>query len=263
LLLFGYSGSGKSLYPEGLAKNFIENSDISNLLRNEKKKSNKINDGFTLFHIKCNDLLSTLEDESSSRRVLSTLEADITKSQPAVVAFDELDAFSPERIKMTPSSAYVFYWTMSFMQKSKRGLTIFGILNQPRILEAAVRSQIDNMFYFRELDKKMTEAILRKRGIPYSAELALRMCTTVNRFVLGNELNNSCEKIIQTIGQGDPRNLAKEKLERIEKVMMTWLKATWSDREEYERINSDYIAMADDAISFWNERYAYFLSHGL
>lgn len=263
ILLFGQSGSGKSSYPEALARNFTENDYIADLIRREKRKRYKVSDGFTLFRIKCNDLMSALRDENSARHVLSGLEAEIASNKPAVVAFDELDAFAPERMKMIPSSPYVFYWTMSFMQKNKRGLVVFGILNQPGILEAAVMSQIDNLLYFRELDQKIVRAILERRCIPNAAELALKLCTSTSLVVLGNELRNACDKTIQTLGEGDPKKLKGVSMRKIAQTMMLWLRTTWEQREEYEEVNVDHIRKAEEAMDFWGKRYKHFLKEGL
>lgn len=263
ILLFGQSGSGKSLYPEGLAKNFISNGNIAKLIQNEKKRSSKVNNDFTLFHVKCHDMVSAFGSETSLKRFLRKMVVEINDSKPAVVAFDELDAFTPERMRMAPLSPNVFYWTMSFMQKRKRGLVVLGILNHPDILEAAVLSRIDNLLYFEELDRTIVEAVLKNKGIPYASELALKMCTSTKVIVLGNELTNACEKIIQTLGQGDPKNLTKYDPQEITDAMMPWLKTSWARRRLYEEANGDHISKGKEAMAFWNKRYQFFLGNGL
>lgn len=263
ILVIGPSGTGKSSYPEGLAKSFIESNEIKRLIEEAQKKNNSINEKFTLFHIRCNHLLSSYRDDESLRKVLTSLEDDVDRSRPAIVAFDELDAFLPERMRVWPTSPLLFYWTMSFMQKEGRGLIIFGILNLPKILEMAVMSQIDNIFRFRLLNQKTVEAILEHNKIPFADKIALRLCTSTSVVVLGNELKHAIEKAIRVLGGGNPKNLGKIGSDKISEFMMLWLKITYLQMKDFETHNELYNDKADKSMVLWREIFENFLVQGL
>ena len=248
ILLFGMPGTGKSSYPKALMKDFIENDQEDGFIVKLKKNHGDVNCNFSLFQIKCLGLLTRYTDLASLRKVLSLMEKDIARNTPAIVVFDELDAFSPEK---RGQAEYLSYWTMNFVKSKFPGLAIFGIVNYPDKIEWAVYREFEHLFYLDLPDENTVTEILKHFKIPSSQEIARKLC--VNPVDTG-ELLNGCKAALKFKADGVPDKLKSMDPEILADFIGEYLKIPWEKVREYGLDNDFFIKIAARHMEFWEER---------
>lgn len=248
ILVFGMPGTGKSSYPKALMKALYENRETDGFRAKLKMSNQVIDSKFSLFQVKCLGLLTTYTDLMSLKKVLSLLEQDVVENTPAIVVFDELDAFSPEK---RGQSEYLSYWTMNFVKKQFPGLAIFGIVNYPDKLDLAVYRKFEHLFYFDLPDENTVTEILRNSGIPDCQAIARKLCIDP---VDAGELLSGCKAAVKFKGGGIPANLGNIDPEDLADFIGYHLKMPWQKVRDYKMDYDYYIKKAFKHMELWEER---------
>jgi len=248
ILAFGMPGVGKSSYPKALVKGLFGNSDTKGFLAKIEKSIHGLNSRFSLFQVRCLGILTTYTDLASLKKVLSLLERSIVENTPAIVVFDELDAFSPEK---RDQSEYLSYWTMNFVKRELPGLAIFGIVNYPDKLDPAVYRKFEHLFYFKLPDVNTVAEILEHFDIPSSQEIAEKLCANP---VDAGELMTGCKVALKFRAAGISRNLRSIDPEELADFIAEHLKMPWEKVRDYGLDYTYYIDKAVKNMEFWVER---------
>jgi len=153
ILLFGFPGTGKTLYPQALTYNL-------------KKEGLD----YSLLTVKCNSL--RIDSPKHVRSLIKKIESYTKKGRRVILVLDELDIFAQRR----DESEYSVYNTatgyiMNLLEERNPSTITLGITNNPYKLDVAVRDRFDFPLYFPMQDTDI-ESLLKHKKMPKPKETA-------------------------------------------------------------------------------------------
>ena len=238
LLLFGFPGTGKTLYPQALASNL-----------------NKNGSEYSLVKVKCNSL--RIDSPKVVRKWINKIDRYLKHGQ-VVLVLDELDIFAQRR----DESEYNVYNTatghiMNILDERYPSTITLGITNNPYKLDVAVRDRFDYPIYF-PISNSNIESILRYRGIPNPEQTAeqLRAIYTENQTNTSNRNIFKSMNFVNSIDKKSSNILSKMRISDDPKEMAirlylnSGIPISEQEVEDYEEENRFIINKSNMLLSY-------------
>lgn len=221
VLLPGYPGTGKTMYPQVLAHEL----------------------GFALLYLKGNSLIQN-GDPNEVLRQLKKAESYL-ENAPLITAFDELDILAPDRA-IRPLVYTIFTGAMMNMLDMKPSKTITLVMaNYPLNLDMAVTGRLPYTFYFDLPDAQTLGETLEGLKVPHPLEvgkiLYAKAESTNGRFVI-RSLVHACNEISDR--SEDPEEMAALLFPHLPQFDLRQI-------EEYDVLHAGYKKRSEEAIKYW------------
>ncbi len=212
MLIFGFPGNGKTLFPKALAQR----------LKDEESQP------FSLVMISCGRMPTELGDPTE---ILSGLDETVQsglQSQPVIMCFDEVDLLCPHISEVLPGRGAMSAWMRRLLKDEKSPLratdtqaVLVGVTNYPSCIESSVKRNFEIPLYFEptpicvakriikefltndeQVAQKYTENFQNLRLRPMGAEI-IRACNQVKKIY--PELGNiSSDEIVRSMKANTP-----------------------------------------------------------
>jgi len=224
-LLFGYPGTGKTIYAQALAY-----------------RLNDAGYNYSLLYVKCNSLIRLGKvDEILSH--LNQIER-YSEFTPLIVAFDELDTLAVSRDTTPTVYTSATGNMMNFLDRRKKSTLTFGIANYPNQLDTAVTDRFDYSLFFELPNKEVLIQILDHYKIPNPKEVVERLrLMSLASFITGRGIVKAC----QEVGE---RSNDLEKMARLLHANIG-LPVPFDETRKYEFANRRFIDRSLATSEFW------------
>jgi len=210
VLVFGYSGTGKSAFPVFLTKRLNGDYDTK----------------FSLALLRCQKILDEIVLRNHPLRALQRDLIDLSKKiqgRKAVLCLDEIDCvnYSINNSLIGESTIYELanvtlgHWIVDSLRHREKGILIFGVSDYPKSLETAIASNFDIQIYFEPTDLRIVEEIIRRylqidRSMQIASKLIQRLLDKKMN-PISSEIVAACEYVKQKF-PGDLNILTDQKI---------------------------------------------------
>ena len=220
--LVGYPGTGKTVYPQILARELP---------------------GYSFLYMKGNSLLR-LGDAGEILRELKNMESYLRKA-PLIIAFDELDLLTPSRIIRPIGYTLVTGVMMDILdEKPEKTLTLV-MANNPNNLDMAITSRLQYTLFFDLPDARVLGETLEGLTVPNPYEVGERL------YAMAEKSNGRLvvRSVVQACGEMKERPNDPEKMAQL--LFPHAPQFDLGQIAEYSREHTGYRMRSNAAIEYW------------
>ncbi|MCJ7509772.1 MAG: ATP-binding protein [Dehalococcoidia bacterium] len=150
ILLFGWPGTGKGVFPRWIA------GELSRA-------------GLDCFLITIQCCRLALSSAEEMRKQLSKVDAVIAnrRFRPTIVSLEEIDALREAR-EEDPAQTYPYEWAFRLLslESTAGGAVVFGVTNEPLRVDPALRAKLRHAMFLNVPNLDDAAALLKRNGIP-------------------------------------------------------------------------------------------------
>ena len=231
VLVFGFPGNGKTLFPKALECR----------LREETKKK------FSLKIIECDDIPVEVGDPNNTISVLNSIIDKALDDKPTILCFDEVDHLCPVIRDVQPNRGAFSAWMRRLLKderiKKQSGVLLMGVTNNLGKIEPSVKRRFQIPLYFEPTPPEIINEMIQKNLIN-SDDLAkeyYHIFKKLHLHPMGAEVMAACNGVRDTYSNRNslsPDNVVRSL------VAHTPISPSEKEVERFQEVNSDLINLS-------------------
>lgn len=235
-LVFGYPGTGKEAFPLALTNEL-----------------NKRRYHFSFLKIHCERVLKDLGNPEEVEKRLLQWNKGIAENTPIVVALDELECLSFEKIHDSFASLILYSWILSLLGNQSGGVFVIGIADCPQKIDKSLVAKFGVALYFDITSEDTVSRIISYYlDVPRPKVIASMLIAQLNLFKvspLSSEIIIACSHLENM----DLSNLSDESVVGLIRRNLT-PSASIESIVKYRLENEALIEISEDyTIPYWSE----------